>query len=152
MLTSSKGKSESIKTIVTHEYATTGKDLRLLILTDYIRKEYEKTIGTEEETNALGVLPFFEQLRRSVGQTTDIRLGVLCGTIVILSSEAKDALLTAVGDKGKITFSSIGKLADTDYVKVSAVGDAHFLTAAVTDVFTQGYMQVLIGTKSLLGE
>ena len=152
MLTTSKGKSESIKAIVAHEYAATGKDLRLLILTDYIRKEYEKAVGTDAEVNSLGVLPFFEQLRRSVGQTTDIRLGVLCGTIVIIPSEAKDALLSAVGENGKITFSSIGKLADTDYVKVNAVGDAHFLTAAVTEVFTQGHMQVLIGTKSLLGE
>ena len=152
MLTTSKGKSESIKAIVTHEYAATGKDLRLLILTDYIRKEYEKAVGTEDEVNALGVLPFFEQLRRSVGQTSDIRLGVLCGTIVIIPAEAKDALLLAVGENGKITFSSVGKLADTDYVKVNAVGDAHFLTAAVTEVFTQGHMQVLIGTKSLLGE
>lgn len=152
MLTTSKGKSESIKAIVTHEYAATGKDLRLLILTDYIRKEYEKTVGTSDEVNALGVLPFFEQLRRSVGQTTDIRLGVLCGTIVIIPAEAKDALLSAVGENGKITFSAVGKLEDTDYVKVNAVGDAHFLTAAVTEVFTQGHMQVLIGTKSLLGE
>ncbi|MBE5888140.1 MAG: hypothetical protein E7283_04810 [Lachnospiraceae bacterium] len=152
MLTTSKGKSESIKAIVTHEYAATGKDLRLLILTDYIRKEYEKAVGTDAEVNSLGVLPFFEQLRRSVGQTSDIRLGVLCGTIVIIPAEAKDALLLAVGENGKITFSSVGKLADTDYVKVNAVGDAHFLTAAVTEIFTQGHMQVLIGTKSLLGE
>lgn len=152
MLTTSKGKSESIKAIVAHEYTATGKDLRLLILTDYIRKEYEKAVGTEDEINALGVLPFFEQLRRSVGHTSDIRLAVLCGTIVIIPAEAKEALLDAVGDKGKITFSSIGKLSETDYVKVNTVGDAHFLTAAVTEVFTQGHMQVLIGTKSLLGE
>ena len=152
MLTTSKGKCESIKEIVAHEYSSTGKDLRLLILTDYIRKEYEKAVGTEDEVNSLGVLPFFEQLRRSVGATTDIRLGVLCGTIVVIPAEAKDALVAAVGEAGKITFSSIGNQSETDYVKVNAVGDAHFLTAAVTEVFTQGYMQVLIGTKSLLGE
>ena len=34
----------------------------------------------------------------------------------------------------------------------TAVGNAHFLTGAVTDIFSKGYMQVLIGTKSLLGE
>ncbi len=152
MLTTSKGKCESIHQIVQHEYASTGKELRMLILTDYIRKEYEKAVGTEDDVNALGVIPFFEQLRRSVGKTTDVRLGVLCGTIVVIPAEAKDALLAAVGDKGKISFSSVGKLSETDYVKVTAVGDAHFLTAAVTEVFTQGCMQVLIGTKSLLGE
>jgi len=77
---------------------------------------------------------------------------VLCGTIVIIPAEAKDALLEVVGDSGKITFSSVGNLPETDYVKVNTIGDAHFLTGAVTEVFTQGYMQVLIGTKSLLGE
>lgn len=42
-----------------------GSSLRLLILTDYIRKEYEKAIGNPEATIAsLGVLPFFEMLRR----------------------------------------------------------------------------------------
>ena len=152
MLTTSKGKCESIKEIVKAEYAASKENLRLLILTDYIRKEYEKMVGTSEEVNALGVLPFFEQLRRSVASETSLRLGVLCGTIVIIPAEAKDALITEIGEAGNVTFSQIGTLDETDYVKVTAVGDAHFLTAAVTDVFTKGYMQVLIGTKSLLGE
>ena len=152
LLTTSKGKCNSIRDIVAHEYQATGKELRLLVLTDYIRKEYEKALGTSEDVTSLGVIPFFEQLRRSIGTTTDIRLGVLCGTIVIIPAEAKEALLEVVGDSGKITFSEVGNLEETDYVKVNAVGDAHFLTGAVTEVFTRGHMQVLIGTKSLLGE
>lgn len=152
LLTTSKGKCESIKDIVAHEYQADGKGLRLLVLTDYIRKEYEKALGTDADVVSLGVIPFFEQLRRSVGTQTDLRLGVLCGTIVIIPAEAKDALVEVVGDSGKITFSKIGNLSETDYVKVNVVGDAHFLTGAVTEIFTQGYMQVLIGTKSLLGE
>ncbi|MBQ8518526.1 MAG: DEAD/DEAH box helicase family protein, partial [Agathobacter sp.] len=152
LLTTSKGKCESIKDIVAHEYKADGKDLRLLVLTDYIRKEYEKALGTDADVMSLGVIPFFEQLRRSVGTETDLRLGVLCGTIVIIPAEAKEALVEAVGDSGKITFSKIGNLSEEDYVKVNVVGDAHFLTGAVTDIFTQGCMQVLIGTKSLLGE
>ncbi|MBQ6843448.1 MAG: DEAD/DEAH box helicase family protein [Agathobacter sp.] len=152
LLTTSKGKCESIKAIVKHEYESTGKDLRLLVLTDYIRKEYEKALGTTEDVTALGVIPFFEQIRRELGSSSELRLGVLCGTIVIIPAEAKEALLAAVGENGKITFSSVGNLPETDYVKVNAVGDAHFLTGAVTEVFTQGAMQVLIGTKSLLGE
>ena len=41
------------------------QNLRLLILTDYIRKEYEKAIGNETmDVHNLGVLPFFELLRR----------------------------------------------------------------------------------------
>lgn len=152
LLTTSKGKCESIKAIAKHEFESAGKGLRLLILTDYIRKEYEKAIGGTEDVTALGVIPFFEQLRREVGDNSDLRLAVLCGTIVIIPAEAKDALVAAVGESGTVTFSPVGNLPETDYVKVNAVGDAHFLTGAVTEVFTQGHMQVLIGTKSLLGE
>ncbi len=163
LLTRSKGKCESIKKIVAHEYAAMGENLRLLVLADYIKKEYEKCIGDlNSDVTALGVLPFFEMLRREQdgsdmpqtlqNQRKQLRLGVLCGTIVIIPYEAKAALEKEVEGIGKVTFSAIGQLGDTDYVKVNAVGDAHFLTGAVTNLFTNGYMQVLIGTKSLLGE
>lgn len=154
MLTRSKGKCESIKKIVDHEYRAMGKELRLLVLADYIKKEYEKCIGDlNADVTALGVLPFFEMLRRE--HTTcqsRLRLGVLCGTIVIIPAESKEALLKEIDGIGQVNFLPLGQIGDTDYVKVNAVGDAHFLTGAVTNLFTNGYMQVLIGTKSLLGE
>lgn len=154
MLTNSLGKCNSIRDIVFHEYETSGQNLRLLVLTDYIRKEYEKAIGnTEYDVNSLGVLPFFEMLRReNEKKNKQIRFGVLCGTIVIIPAEAKEALEQEIGTSGKVTFSRIGNLPETDYLKVTAVGNAHFLTGAVTNVFSKGYMQVLVGTKSLLGE
>lgn len=153
LLLTSKGKCSSIRDIVAHEYQNMGKNLRLLVLTDYIRKEYEKAVGRpEENVISLGVLPFFEQLRREHPDKDGLRLGILCGTIVVIPAEARAALEEAVGESGKMTFSAVGALDETDYVKVTAVGDNHFLTGAVTDLFTKGYMQVLIGTKSLLGE
>lgn len=151
MLINSKGKANSIRDIVLHEYESTGKDLRLLVLTDYIRKEYEKAVGVPEaDINALGVLPFFEMLRREAGDK--LRLAVLCGTIVVIPAEAREALEKEIEGVGKVTYSAIGVLPETDYLKVNAVGDAHFLTGAITNLFSQGYMQVMIGTKSLLGE
>ncbi len=154
MLTNSLGKCNSIRDIVFHEHESSGQNLRLLVLTDYIRKEYEKAIGnTEYDVNALGVLPFFEMLRReNEKKNKQIRFGVLCGTIVIIPAEAKEALEQEIGTSGKVIFDRIGNLSETDYLKVAAVGNAHFLTGAVTNVFSKGYMQVLIGTKSLLGE
>lgn len=154
LLTNSLGKCNSIREIVFHEYHATGDALRLLVLTDYIRKEYEKSLGNEAcDVNALGVLPFFEMLRReNEKKGGHIRFGVLCGTIVIIPAEAREALEREVADCGKVTFSKVGNLDESDYLKVTAVGDAHFLTGAVTNIFAQGAMQVLIGTKSLLGE
>ncbi len=151
MLINSKGKANSIRDIVLNEYEATGKDLRLLVLTDYIRKEYEKAVGVPEaDINALGVLPFFEMLRREAGDK--LRLAVLCGTIVVIPAEAREALEKEIEGIGKVTYSTIGALPETDYLKVNAVGDAHFLTGAITNLFSQGCMQVMIGTKSLLGE
>lgn len=151
MLINSKGKANSIRDIVSHEYEAMGKELRLLVLTDYIRKEYEKAVGVPEaDINALGVLPFFEMLRREAGDK--IRIAVLCGTIVVIPAEAKDALEKEIEGIGNVTYSAIGSLPETDYLKVNAVGDTHFLTGAITNLFSQGCMQVMIGTKSLLGE
>ena len=151
MLINSKGKANSIRDVVLHEYEATGKDLRLLVLTDYIRKEYEKAVGVPEaDINALGVLPFFEMLRREAGDK--LRLAVLCGTIVVIPAEAREALEKEIEGIGRVTYSTIGVLPEADYLKVTAVGDAHFLTGAITNLFSQGWMQVMIGTKSLLGE
>lgn len=148
ILINSKGKCESIKQIVFHEYQNLKDDLRLLILTDYIRKEYESSLGDEtKDVNNLGVIPFFEQLRR---ESKSLKLGVLCGSIVIIPIEAKEVLLKKINDANKIKFIKIGKL--EDYVKVELKGNQHFLIDIISELFTQGYIQVLIGTKSLLGE
>ncbi len=153
MLTNSLGKINSIKEIVFNEYESMGEELRLLILTDFIRKEYEKNIGKPEtDVNACGVLPFFEMLRReSIARGKEISLGVLCGTVVIIPAKAKEMLEKEISGIGNVTYSSFG-LFPQDYLKVTAVGDAHFLTGAITNIYTKGAMQILIGTKSLLGE
>lgn len=152
MLVKSVGKCESIKEIVFHEYACLNQDLRLLILTDYIRKEYEKAIGNENmDVYNLGVLPFFELLRReNLTLHQDIKLGVLCGTIVIIPKEAKERLLQIVDNPSQLSFDKVGYI--DEYVKVNVYGDQHFIVDAVSELFEEGYMQVLIGTKSLLGE
>ena len=154
LLSQSKGKCNSIRDITFHEYHTIGKELRMLILTDYIKKEYEKTVGKQDgDVVALGVIPIFELLRReNVKRGQDMSLGVLSGTIAVIPAKAKDALLHIIKGQGEVKFSRIGDLSEQDYLKVDAVGDAHFLTAAITEIFTQGWFEVLIGTKSLLGE
>lgn len=152
MLVKSNGKCESIKTIVFHEYENMKDRLKLLILTDYIKKEYEKAIGNDDmNVINLGVIPFFEMLRReSISKNVDIRLGVLCGSIIIIPSCAKERLIELVDEKDKIYFSKIGEV--DDYVEVKVKGESHFIINLITQLFEEGYMHVLIGTKSLLGE
>ena len=61
----------------------------MLILTDYIRKEYRAVLGNPVKSlHAIGVLPIFELLRR---RGTGWRLGVLCGSLIIIPETAKEA-------------------------------------------------------------
>lgn len=161
MLICSQGKAESIVSITEHEYLELGSKLRMLILTDYIRKECEKSLGTQEEVESkLGVLPFFEKLRRFYEEKKDIvgpQLGVLCGTVVMIPAAAKEKMMDLVESQEpastqKLQFSKVGSISEREYVKVTVMGDSHFLTRVVTELFAEGDIQVLIGTKSLLGE
>ena len=124
-------------------------------MTDYIRKEYEKAIGnTEYDVNSLGVLPFFEMLRRDNEKKNEqIRFGVLCGTIVIIPAEAREALEQAIGMSGKVTFSRIGNLSETDYLKVTAVGNAAKGKLKLLENNFAGYvlMSILAGMYIALG-
>ncbi len=153
-LASSKGKCKSIREITLAEYSVLGKGLRELILTDFIReKEIRKVGRMSEDITDIGVIPFFEMLRRAaLEEKQDIALGVLCGKVVIIPASAKEALLSLLKPEWEVTFGSVGELSEDEYVRVYAKGDSHFLTGVVTQVFTEGHMQVLIGTKSLLGE
>ena len=51
-----------------------------------------------------------------------------------------------------LSFSSIGHLDPKDYVQVGFPSSAKGIVAAVTELFQRGRIQVLVGTKSLLGE
>lgn len=51
-----------------------------------------------------------------------------------------------------LSFSSIGHLDPKDYVQVGFPSTAKGIVAAVTELFQRGRIQVLVGTKSLLGE
>ena len=61
----SRGKMNSILQIAACEHAALGNELRMLILTDYIRQEYRAALGNpDRELYSMGVFPIFELLRR----------------------------------------------------------------------------------------
>lgn len=98
MLINSRGKLESILRIAACEYTAMGNRLRMLILTDYIRSEYKAAIGNPgKDTYAMGVLPVFEMLRR---EGPAGRLGVLCGSMIIIPEEAKEAFAEEMKEAG----------------------------------------------------
>ena len=80
-LISSVGKLDSIKKIAKNEIDAMGNRLRMLTLTDYIKKENLAKVATAENFNSVNVVSIFETLRR---ENQEAKIGVLSGTLVIL--------------------------------------------------------------------
>ncbi len=138
-LISSTGKLESIAKIARSEYSALGDSLRMLVLTDYIKKESVSGIAKTEKFNSISVVSIFETLRRA---DDSVNIGVLSGSLVILpAAVALDGIKhTREGIEG------------TRYSVIDVAGSAHTAVKAVGELFAEGKIQILVGTKSLLGE
>ena len=153
ILNQSLGKLSGIADVFATEYASLGKDLRQLVLADYIRKDFANYLGDDQAPiTQLGVLPYFESIRRSAQkQGISVPLAVLSGSVVIVPTSVRkelQALLPTV----TLTFSAIGQLDPAAYLHVGFPSTCKGMVGAVTELFQRGAIQVLIGTKSLLGE
>lgn len=138
-IVSSAGKLESIKQISKNERASLGDSLRLLILTDYIKKNYTEKIATDELFSSVNVVSIFETLRRSEDKCD---IGVLSGSLVILPENI---------DLSDIKCSA-EKIEGTNYKTVRFAGSVKAAVEYVSKLFEKGAIKILIGTKSLLGE
>jgi len=153
LLTQSLGKLSAIADIFLTEYESLGQELRQLVLADYIRKDFATYLGDNQATiSQLGVLPYFESIRRKAQeQEIPVSLAVLSGSVVILPTDVA-AELKELLPQVPLSFSSIGHLDPKDYVQVGFPSSAKGIVATVTELFQRGRLQVLVGTKSLLGE
>lgn len=146
-LISSIGKLKSIDAVVNAEYDSLGGGLRMLILTDYIKKDLKKLIGTDEPITSMGTVPIFESVRRSC--RSGVMPGMLAGTMVIVpDGSVRGVADIAAGMGAACTAVHIDGCAFTELRMGSNKSKVAVLTAALQ----QGLINVLIGTKSLLGE
>jgi superfamily II DNA or RNA helicase len=151
-LSTSLSKLMSIDEIVDSEHNTLGNELRMVILTDYIRKEFLTSESHNNlELNKIGVLPIFEQLRRT--NDRKMKIGVLSGSLILIPVTALSSL-TKAAKKLKIEDISYSTLAyDNQYLIINSNEKLkHDIVQLITTIFEQGEIEVLIGTKSLLGE
>lgn len=82
-LANSPSKLISIVEIISAEYANLNKDLRAVILTDYIKKEFKNTKAEDiKSIDRLGVIPIFHHLRSNGIPKKEI--AVLTGSLVII--------------------------------------------------------------------
>lgn len=152
ILAASRGKLDSIVEIAQAEQNNLGDDLRLVILTDYIRKQdLPKANDDKQDFQKIGVIPIFEFLRRIEG----VKLGVLTGSLVYIPKKVEqEFLLIAQNFRVESTSVDLSPLAhDENYSVVNIAGkDKSKMVAIMTELFGQGHITCMIGTQALLGE
>lgn len=151
-LATSINKLEAIKNIVDLEFRSLGTNLRQVILTDYIRKEYLSTHSVNElPLTRIGVISIFEHLRRS--NSNEKKIAVLTGGIIILPISSVPAFVKNASNLNWNNVDLRPLIFDNDYVEViQAEASKNKALRIVTDIFEAGEIEILIGTKSLLGE
>lgn len=120
----------------------------MLILTDYIKKDLTKIIGSDEAITTLGTVPILESVRRTCGNQVDIAL--LSGQLVIIPKDLLKEIATIAENKNVVYTTK--NLENTNYIEINFSGSSKNKVAIITEAFEQGLIQVLVGTKSLLGE
>lgn len=140
-LISSVGKLKGIEEIVFHENEYMGNNLRMLILTDYIKKESVSIIGTDREADCVSVVSVYETARR-----TGVSSGAVSGSLVILPRSCAERL-REYGAQFRMTDTS-----DKDTCIYEFQGSNLEKVGYVSRLFEEGKINVLVGTKSLLGE
>ena len=153
LLNQSLGKLNAVRDIFKAEDQALGSNLRQLVLTDFIRKDFQVHLGDKNaQFTQLGVLSYFESIRREmIEQSWTVPVAVLTGSLVIIPTSAKEHLERLIPNS-RLSYDVIGQLSQEDYLKVSISGSYHDLVTALTQLFQDGYIKVIIGTKSLLGE
>ncbi|MCC5917019.1 MAG: DEAD/DEAH box helicase family protein [Cryomorphaceae bacterium] len=151
-LTSSISKLTGIRDIVNFEYNKLGKDLRLVILSDFIRKEYfVNSPENKIELNKIGVIPIFEKLRRE--NEAGKKMAVLTGSMIIIPASALEAFELKAAKYGISKINSSPVPFDGNYLLINPSEQLkNDIVHIITQIFQQGEIEILIGTKSLLGE
>lgn len=145
-------KLNSIKEIADFEYAQLGTTLRMVILSDYIRKEFLVSSAINDlELNKIGVIPIFEKLRRNNYQHK--KIGVLTGSMIIIPNSAYNAFEEKANRCGITNINSSPVPYDPNYILINQTEQLkNEIVQIVTQIFQEGEIEILVGTKSLLGE
>lgn len=155
LLSSSISKFRSIRDIIDMEYEVLGDELRLVILSDYVRKD---TLSAKSEIDKFGVIPIFKYLNDKWGSSTiglSEKVAVLSGSISIIPNSSVP-LFKEIAQKYGLSASDINFFPLSVYESFSEVNlpssKKNLTVSIITELLSQGKINILIGTKSLLGE
>ncbi len=141
-LISSVGKLDAVAKIAKFESKVMGEKLRLLALTDYIRRESAAGIGKEEKFDSLSVVSVFETIRKNCPYPC----GAVSGSLVILPVKCAESM-AYYGVK-----FGYKQIEGTSYAQFDIAGGNRDKVSVIGKLFESGEICALVGTKSLLGE
>ncbi|TGN27233.1 DEAD/DEAH box helicase family protein [Empedobacter tilapiae] len=151
-LINSVKKIDSIANIVISEFQHLGDKLHMVILTDYIRKEfYSDNLQNEPSKIKLGVFPIFEKLRNLTSEITP-HLAIITGSMVVVSKTILSKIIYQFKDKAEtIQFKTV--MFDDNFFEVVAQDNSRGnLLAVLTKLFNEGFIKIIVGTRAYLGE
>ena len=144
------GKLNSISEILKIEKNSLKENLRMVILTDYIRKEYLE--DKNMDINKLGVIPIFSKLTKDF---PDVNMAILTGSLFVIPRQREEnlyGLCEAHGvDTKKLNFKELSINQNYSIVEVPN-NLRNKVMSLICKLFSNGLINVIIGTKSLLGE
>lgn len=140
------GKLDAIVDIVRLESRQLQGDLRMVILTDRIKRD-------DTQCLSIGVVPIWRKIIAECGPS--INACILCGSLIVLSRTALgqfQQLLSQHGmDPDAVSLSPF----DTydNYVRLSPLPSVrNQAVSLITQMFNAGDITILVGTQALLGE
>ncbi len=144
------GKLDSISKILKIEYESLKENLRMVVLTDFIRKEY--LTPENGKFDKMGVIPIFKKLYTDYPQ---INMAVLTGSLFIIPKSLQEDLITLCNNENisndKISFKELEINSNYSEVKISNTIRNQVMNL-ICNLFSTGKINIIIGTKSLLGE
>ena len=150
LIAGSLGKLDSIVQIVRLEASDLKEQLRMVILTDYIRMD-------DTACQSIGVVPIWQKLKdvKTFPETSLISIGVLCGSLILLPEKSVGKLRKLLSDNNIAEDSiNVGRFGgDDNYVRINPKESLrNHIVRIITEMFCAGDLTVLIGTQALLGE
>ncbi len=124
-----------------------GDDLRMVVLTDFIRDD-NFVDGTGPKNPELGAWPIFHRLASTAGKEEAAHIGLLTGRLAIVHTDRLPALEAELPPE---TLSHTPLAGLPGFCQITVSGTRR-LTGAFTELLTQGELHALVGTRALLGE
>ncbi len=150
-LRASESKLDSVQAVFRHEWDSLKGDLRLVVLTDHVRREVLRADDEPSRQRRLGAVPIFEQLRSDPQH--EAALCLLTGGLIILPRAHLPAFARELPTGEDAAPRRIPHPRDERFALLE-VTDAlrQGAVQAITRLFNRGELHAIVGTAALLAE